>query len=496
MKSDISRVDGSNYKESGNSFDLDSSGIQQCGPENITNIEAVTDIGGGDGNEDAVDSSCVVRERPLMPDEGSMELVKRTENVVGEVAGTGTRTRTKKVMIKTVRLVKKVIKKRVPKRVLINGVEVRRKVMKLKDGIDSSEVRINANVASNTIAKSDIVDVVMEKTGIVNEAEDTISTADDLTENFNLINDVDMVEKPVHVLLEEEDIRAEVPRNLEIVNAPNLLEEENIRAEVPRNLEIVNASNVSGPVISDEVDDLSAQMESEMSKPVTSANLSEQIVIRNDESGSYSMDTDDIKGNDAVCKVEMNDPTKCSRDLEVDKVYFTQGTITERENTTMGNQLENCPMLNQRIGAVNKADVELLTDQNAGPIGEENEVLCGKENEMSTVKAESCSVEVESDHTRLTERFILSGEMEALERKRNRRTEIFVGGLSKDTREEDIREVFRDVGSVVEVRIVVNPKTRKNRGFAFVQFATAVDAKNALVKYSEVQVTPTLVLVV
>lgn len=471
MKSDISGVDGSNYAGLGNRFDQDSSGIKNSEPEKITNVEAVTVDGGGGGNENAADSSVVIGERPQMAAESSMELVKRTSSGAGEVAGTGTGTRTRKVMIKTVRMVKKVIKKRVPKRVLVNGVEVRRGAMKVEVGSDSSEVRIDANLASNAIESSNLSDGLMEKTGKVSEAEDSINTADDLAENMNLVNDVVMVEeKPsiVHdLLLKEEDIRAEA------------------------NPEIVDAPNVSGPAICDEDDDVSAQIESEMSEPVNTANLSEQIVPRNDESSLYCTDGDNIKGNDAVCEVETNNSTKCSSELEVDKANFTQGTITERENTRMENQLEDCLMQNQRIDIVNEVDMELLTGESAGPIGEESGVLCRKENEMSIVNAESCTGEVESGCTRLSEGLIVSGEMEALERRRKRRTEIFIGGLSKDTREEDIREVFGDVGSVVDVRIVVNPKTRKNRGFAFVQFATAADAKNALVKYPEVKVTPT-----
>ncbi|KAK2982078.1 hypothetical protein RJ640_003203, partial [Escallonia rubra] len=83
---------------------------------------------------------------------------------------------------------------------------------------------------------------------------------------------------------------------------------------------------------------------------------------------------------------------------------------------------------------------------------------------------------------------LLSGEMEALERRRRRKTEIFIGGLDKDTKEADIRKVFEEVGEIFEVRLLVNAKTGKNKGFAFVRYSSAADAKKALTKYHTVEI--------
>ncbi|XP_075512929.1 uncharacterized protein LOC142548471 isoform X2 [Primulina tabacum] len=83
---------------------------------------------------------------------------------------------------------------------------------------------------------------------------------------------------------------------------------------------------------------------------------------------------------------------------------------------------------------------------------------------------------------------LLSGELEALERKKRRKTEIFVGGLDKDAKEDDLRKAFDAAGEILQVRLAMNNKTGKNKGFAFVRFATAADAKNALEKYSKVKV--------
>lgn len=85
-------------------------------------------------------------------------------------------------------------------------------------------------------------------------------------------------------------------------------------------------------------------------------------------------------------------------------------------------------------------------------------------------------------------RIVLSGELEALERRRKRKTEIFIGGLNTDAKEEDVRKVFEEVGDVVEVRLVINSKTGKNKGYAFVRYASAADAKKALDKYAKVEI--------
>ncbi|XP_020554681.1 nucleolin isoform X2 [Sesamum indicum] len=68
----------------------------------------------------------------------------------------------------------------------------------------------------------------------------------------------------------------------------------------------------------------------------------------------------------------------------------------------------------------------------------------------------------------------------ARERKVRKEREIFVGGLDRDAVEADVRKVFEYAGEVVEVRMHVDPSTNKNKGYAFVQFATKEQASRAL----------------
>lgn len=66
------------------------------------------------------------------------------------------------------------------------------------------------------------------------------------------------------------------------------------------------------------------------------------------------------------------------------------------------------------------------------------------------------------------------------ERRKRKEFEVFVGGLDKDATEDDLRKVFSAVGEVTEVRLMMNPQTRKNKGFAFLRFATIEQARRAV----------------
>ncbi|XP_057496454.1 heterogeneous nuclear ribonucleoprotein Q-like [Actinidia eriantha] len=65
------------------------------------------------------------------------------------------------------------------------------------------------------------------------------------------------------------------------------------------------------------------------------------------------------------------------------------------------------------------------------------------------------------------------------ERRKRKEYEVFVGGLDKDATEDDLRKVFGGVGELTEVRLMMNNQTKKNKGFAFLRFATIEQAKRA-----------------
>ncbi|KAJ0964326.1 hypothetical protein J5N97_029448 [Dioscorea zingiberensis] len=66
------------------------------------------------------------------------------------------------------------------------------------------------------------------------------------------------------------------------------------------------------------------------------------------------------------------------------------------------------------------------------------------------------------------------------ERSKRKEFEVFVGGLDKDATEDDLKNVFGAVGVIMEVRLLRNPITKKNKGFAFLRFETVEQAKRAV----------------
>ncbi|KAH9328229.1 hypothetical protein KI387_000337, partial [Taxus chinensis] len=74
------------------------------------------------------------------------------------------------------------------------------------------------------------------------------------------------------------------------------------------------------------------------------------------------------------------------------------------------------------------------------------------------------------------------------DRQKQKEFEIFVGGLNKDANEEDLKKVFGEVGEIKEVRMSRNPTTQKNKGFAFIRYATVEQAKKALTELKNPQV--------
>ena len=59
-------------------------------------------------------------------------------------------------------------------------------------------------------------------------------------------------------------------------------------------------------------------------------------------------------------------------------------------------------------------------------------------------------------------------------------SKLFVGNLSFQATEEDLRELFSQSGTVESVRIVTDQFTGRPRGFGFVEMATKEEATKAI----------------
>lgn len=150
----------------------------------------------------------------------------------------------------------------------------------------------------------------------------------------------------------------------------------------------------------------------------------------------------------------------------------------EVEEGDVGEEEEG-DMVEEEVEEVHELDPD--EDDEHGDGGEEHEHEHGNEHEHTgMVDAD------EVEHRELVK-----------ERRKRKEFEVFVGGLDKDATEDDLRKAFSSVGEVTEVRLMMNPQTKKNKGFAFLRFATVEQArravtelKNPVVKGKQCGVTP------
>lgn len=60
---------------------------------------------------------------------------------------------------------------------------------------------------------------------------------------------------------------------------------------------------------------------------------------------------------------------------------------------------------------------------------------------------------------------------------------IYVGNLPFSTNDDDLRELFSQVGEVISARVITDRDTGRSRGFGFVEMSSAEDAQQAINRY-------------
>ncbi|WP_316364522.1 RNA recognition motif domain-containing protein [Candidatus Thiodiazotropha sp. CDECU1] len=58
-------------------------------------------------------------------------------------------------------------------------------------------------------------------------------------------------------------------------------------------------------------------------------------------------------------------------------------------------------------------------------------------------------------------------------------TKLYVGNLPWSATEDDVRELFSDIGEVQSANLILDRETRRSRGFAFVEMSQG-DAEKAI----------------
>ena len=64
-------------------------------------------------------------------------------------------------------------------------------------------------------------------------------------------------------------------------------------------------------------------------------------------------------------------------------------------------------------------------------------------------------------------------------------TNLYVGNLPYNASEQDLIELFGQVGEVVSAQVISDRETGRSRGFGFVKMATSQEAQNAIEQFNE-----------
>jgi cold-inducible RNA-binding protein len=67
-------------------------------------------------------------------------------------------------------------------------------------------------------------------------------------------------------------------------------------------------------------------------------------------------------------------------------------------------------------------------------------------------------------------------------------TKIYVGNLSYEATEDNLREAFSRYGEVTNVTVITDRETGRPRGFAFVEMSDAAQAKSAIEGLNETEI--------
>ncbi len=63
-------------------------------------------------------------------------------------------------------------------------------------------------------------------------------------------------------------------------------------------------------------------------------------------------------------------------------------------------------------------------------------------------------------------------------------TKLYVGNLSFDSTESDLKDLFAQAGNVVSCDVIMDRDTGKSRGFAFVEMSSEEEAKTAIADFN------------
>jgi RNA recognition motif-containing protein len=64
-------------------------------------------------------------------------------------------------------------------------------------------------------------------------------------------------------------------------------------------------------------------------------------------------------------------------------------------------------------------------------------------------------------------------------------SKLYVGNLSYNVTEEQLRELFSQAGTIKEIAMIMDRDTQRPKGFGFVEMTTQVEAQKAIEMFNE-----------
>ncbi|KAL3527193.1 hypothetical protein ACH5RR_011849 [Cinchona calisaya] len=241
-------------------------------------------------------------------------------------------------------------------------------------------------------------------------------------------------------------------------------------AETAKNNES-NVQNVERPAISEEpkdenVEGVKEEMVEESSKKEevegkAEESLIESVMESQKEEESACTDTKPLENQEPTKQKEIEDLVKEQEEEEVRTIVDKVETMSDEDKMEEDREEE----MTDCDGLLEEDKIDGVTHQDINDEPSKEEF---GEDEMQEQSKEVLEEERAELHDA------------AKERKLRKELEIFVGGLDRDVVEEDLKKVFQHAGEVVDVRLHKDPSTNKNKGYAFVRFATKEQANRAL----------------
>jgi RNA recognition motif-containing protein len=64
-------------------------------------------------------------------------------------------------------------------------------------------------------------------------------------------------------------------------------------------------------------------------------------------------------------------------------------------------------------------------------------------------------------------------------------TKLYVGNLSYNVTEDDLRQLFAQAGEIKDVALILDRDTRRSKGFGFVEMTNQADSEKAIQMFNE-----------